>query len=55
MTEAAWLLANSFTGGIWGEHPDHEVVYWQYAVANDDTRSSYWDCVLNRIEQEEDE
>ena len=54
MTFKAYELAQQY-GGIWKEHPDHEHVYWQYEVANNYTRISYWDWVLNRIEQEENE
>ncbi len=54
MTNAAFQFAQSY-GGIWSEHPDHEFIYWQYEVTNNDTRISYWDWVLNRIEQEEEE
>jgi hypothetical protein len=32
-------------GGIWGEHPSHTLDDWKYEVANDDTRSGYWDWV----------
>lgn len=28
--------------GPWGEHPQHPVEDWKYAVANDDTRLGYW-------------
>lgn len=50
MTDVARELANEF-GGIWGEHPRYPVEQWQYEVANGDTRASYWDYVLNIIEQ----
>lgn len=37
-------------GGVWREHPDHRVEDWKYEVANDDTRRSYWDWVLAKLE-----
>ena len=39
--------------GYWGEHPDFPVADWQYEVANNDTRASYWEWVaagLGKIE-----
>lgn len=35
--------------GPWGEHPEHPVAYWKYAVANDDTRLGYWPWVEARM------
>lgn len=42
-------------GGVWGEHLDFPVEYWQDEVSNDDTRLGYWDYVEARIEQEADD
>jgi len=42
-------------GGTWGAHPNHPVADWQYEVANDDVRCSYWRWVLDRVEAEEAE
>ena len=54
MTKEAYLLSQLY-GGIWADHPDHEFYGWQDEVINNYTRISYWDWVLNRIEQEENE
>lgn len=40
--------------GVWGEHRDYPVADWKYEMANDDTRSGYWEWVANRIMNEED-
>lgn len=48
MTEEAEALAEDH-GGVWGEHPDYPVEDWQYEVANDETRQSYWDWVIAQI------
>ncbi len=37
-----------------GEHPRHRVADWQYAVANGNTRRSYWDWVAACIAQDSD-
>jgi len=42
-------------GGYWGEHPDHSVADWQYAVANHDTRQGYWDWVKSSIDSNQGE
>lgn len=38
--------------GYWTEHKDHPLADWRYEVANDDTRESYDEWVVNRIEQD---
>lgn len=40
----ATALAAAY-GGHWGEHPNHPVDDWKLAVAEGDTRQSYWDWV----------
>ncbi|WP_165618480.1 hypothetical protein [Mycobacteroides chelonae] len=37
-------------GGVWGEHPKYPVADWRYQVANDDTRSGYWEWVATELE-----
>lgn len=54
MTHEAHALAQKH-GGVWGKHPNYIVADWQYEVTNNYTRLGYWDWVLNRIWQEEDE
>jgi hypothetical protein len=49
VSNEARALADTF-GGIWKEHPRYPVEAWQYDVANDDTRASYWDYVLSCVE-----
>jgi hypothetical protein len=49
MTREAAELAERH-GGTWGEHPQHPVTDWVYAVSNDDTRSGYWEWVLVQLE-----
>lgn len=40
-------------GGLWdGQHPDYPVEDWKYEVANDDTRSGYWEWAYNKSEEE---
>lgn len=46
--EALDTLAAAF-GGYWGEHPQHDVASWQYAIANEDTRQGYWEWVADQI------
>lgn len=41
--------------GHWGEHPDHPVADWRYEVANDDTRSGYWEWVALRLATDDEE
>ena len=41
--------------GYWVDHPDHPVADWQAEVANDDTRESYDEWVVNCIENRFDE
>lgn len=36
-------------GGHWGEDPRYPVSDWKYEVANDDTRSGYWEWVAARM------
>jgi hypothetical protein len=50
MTKEARAFAEEF-GGIWGTHPEYPLADWQYSVASDDTRSSYWDWVLGEKER----
>lgn len=38
-------------GGVWGEHDDFPVSDWRYEVANQDTRTGYWEWVAARVEQ----
>ena len=38
-------------GGYWVEYPAHTVAAWQAEVANDDTRESYDEFVINEIEK----
>lgn len=52
---AAELQAKYSTGDSWGKHPDHTPTDWQYAVANGDTRSGYWDWVVSEVELRSDE
>jgi predicted kinase len=47
MTPEARELAKQY--GIWGEHPEFTLPYWQYEVRNDDTRLGYWDWVHQQI------
>jgi len=42
-------------GGFWGEHPDYPVEDWQHEVRNDDTRVGYWEWVVNRVDDAEDD
>lgn len=44
-------LADQF-GGYWGKHPTHTVESWQYEVANNDTRQSYWEWVAEQVADE---
>lgn len=41
--------------GEWGEHPEHTLSDWKFAVINEDTRRGYWDWVACLIEEEDDE
>jgi hypothetical protein len=51
---AASELSNQFD--FWGNHPEHSLEDWQTEVADADTRLGYWDWVICRCEQaEEDE
>lgn len=49
--QAATASELSTRYGLWGQHPDHKASDWQYAVANGDTRSGYWEWVGGQIEQ----
>ena len=40
---------------FWGEDPDYPVSLWQHEVEEDDTRVGYWDWVLLRRQEAEDE
>lgn len=51
MSDEARRLADQH-GGVWSEHPQHDVESWHYHVANNDTRASYWDWVLTELETE---
>jgi hypothetical protein len=53
MTWNAIQLAEA-NGGHWGEHPEHTVSEWRWAVGNGDTRLGYWDWVLSLIAQDDD-
>lgn len=37
-------------GGLWGEHPQYPSTDWRTAVANDETRGSYWSWVVAQLE-----
>lgn len=37
-------------GGLWGEHPQCPSATWRAAVANGDTRASYWSWVVAQLE-----
>ena len=39
--------------GITGEHPDYPEDDWRAAVVNGDTRSGYWDWVVNEMRYEQ--
>jgi hypothetical protein len=41
------LMAGHF--GITGEHPDHPLEDWREAVAEEETRDSYWNWVAREI------
>jgi hypothetical protein len=49
VSETALKLAQ-LHGGFWGEHPRHPVRDWQYEVATNQTRASYWDWVLSQLD-----
>ena len=49
MSQEARDLADKF-GGIWEQHPDYPLIDWQNEVADNNTRSSYWDWVSVEIE-----
>ena len=36
--------------GYWGEHPEYPLDNWKDEVHNDDTRSGYWEWVVQGIE-----
>ena len=40
-------------GGYWGEHPQYPLCDWRFEVNNNDTRSGYWDWVVDKMEMEE--
>jgi len=42
-------------GGHWCEHPRFTSDDWRYLVAARETRSSYWDWVVTRLEEEAEE
>lgn len=49
----AALLQKAY--GYWGEHPRHKQKEWSYEVSEDYTRLGYWDWVMEKlIEEEED-
>lgn len=52
---AADLQAKYSTGNTWGKHPTRTPKEWKEAVANNDTRSSYWEWVVSEIESGSDE
>lgn len=39
-------------GGYWGENDDYPISDWIYEVVNNDTRSGYWDWVINKMTEE---
>jgi len=49
MSHAASILAAAH-GGMWDEHPDWPVEDWVSEVYDNTTRLSYWDWVLNHLE-----
>lgn len=44
-----------FESDYWAEHPDYPVADWQHEVAEDNTRQSYREWVLQRLEEAWDE
>ena len=39
--------------GYWGEYAKYPVSDWKHEVANNDTRESYWDWVMVKVDEEE--
>lgn len=39
----------------WNEHADYPVEDWQHEVADGNTRLGYWDWVLVKFDQEEED
>lgn len=37
-------------GGVWAEHPVFTSDDWRHDIAEQNTRRSYWDWVLSKIE-----
>lgn len=54
MNDKAWKLCQDY-GGIWGEHPQLKVHNWQLAIEFNQTRDSYWNWVVEMIEENETE
>lgn len=52
MSEEARQLSSEH-GGTWTEHSKYPLEDWQYEVANDETRLSYWDWVLQKLLEDE--
>lgn len=38
--------------GYWSSYPEYTLDCWRYEVMNNDTRKSYWEWVINHIEEE---
>lgn len=51
MSDEARKFAEEW-GGVWNEHHKYLVSHWQHEVANDYTRSSYWDWVIAQLDKE---
>jgi len=41
--------------GVWGEHSEHSIADWKYAIKYDKTRLGYWEWVVDRLQQEADD
>lgn len=54
-TPAERMCVEYDTSEGWGEHPTYSMVEWQDEVAGEGTRLGYWDWVLHRLEQADDE
>lgn len=40
---------------FWAQHPEHTLEDWQDLVSNDDTRLGYWDWVLVRLDEDDED
>lgn len=48
------LEAKYMGDACWGHHPIHRRDLWKHCVAVDDTVSSYWDWVYDKIQNEDE-